>query len=149
MDYIFCLTDNLDFFKLFPEDWYNGIAPYWDEYKQTSSIFTLNFNNKIIAGGIVFNKCSPDMIYNETETQKWLDNGYLYLGFIWVKEEYRNKKIGSLWLKSLINKFPKQKFWLTVDEKNLISFYEKNGFELIKSLKNDENIEYLLAYQPL
>lgn len=148
MEYIFKQSFNQDFFQLLPEDWFNYIAPFWDEYAETSRIFTLHNNHEIIAGGIIFNSCSPDMKYNVAESKKWLENGFLYLGYIYVKEEYRNKKIGSKWLQDLMKEFPSQKFWLTVDEENLISFYKKNGFKLIKSIKNEGNYEWLLTYEP-
>ena len=148
MDYIFKQSFNQDFFQLFPTDWYNSIVPYWSDYSDSSSIFLLYNKNKIIAGGIIFSSCSPDMMYNENEAQDWFTQGYLYIGFIWVTEEYRNKKIGSNWLQLLKDKFPTQKFWLTVDDKNLIPFYTKNGFKLIKSLKNENNEEWILTYKP-
>ncbi len=149
MDYIFKQSFNQDFFQLFPSDWYNSIVPYWSDYSDSSSIFLLYFKDEIIAGGVIFSSCSPDMMYNEKASQKWFDKGYLYLGFIWVNEEYRNKKIGSKWLQSLKDKFPAQKFWLTVDEENLIHFYTKNGFKLITTLKNGNDTEWLLTYEPL
>lgn len=148
MDFIFKQSTNLEFFKLLPTDWHNSIVPFWDDYADSSRIYLLYHKNKLIAGGITFKTCSPDMLYDEYEAKKWFDQGFIYLGFIWVIEEYRNKKIGSMWLKELINKFPTQKFWLTVDEENLISFYKKNGFELIKTLKNEDDIEWLLTYEP-
>ena len=148
MEYIFKQSNNQDFFQLLPIDWKNSILPFWDNYVDNSSIYLLFDNDKIIAGGIVFHSCSPDMMYNELEAKKWFDNDYLYLGFIWVVEEYRNKKIGSKWLQALMKKFPTQKFWLTIDEENLAFFYIKNGFKLIKSLKNGDDTEWLLCYNP-
>lgn len=148
MEYIFKQSFNQDFFQLLPINWKNSIIPFWDDYIDNASIYLIYDDDKIIAGGIVFNTCSPDMMYNELEAEKWFDSGYLYLGFIWVVEEYRNKKIGSKWLQALINKFPAQKFWLTIDEENLAFFYIKNGFKLITSLKNDDDIEWLLTYEP-
>lgn len=148
MEYIFKQSNNQDFFQLLPTDWKNSILPFWDNYVDNSSIYLLFDNDKIIAGGIVFHACSPDMMYNELEAKKWFDNDYLYLGFIWVVEEYRNKKIGSKWLQALMKKFPTQKFWLTIDEQNLAFFYTKNGFKLIKSLKNGNDDEWLLTYKP-
>ncbi|MBI2282018.1 MAG: GNAT family N-acetyltransferase [Bacteroidetes bacterium] len=147
MEYIFKQSFNQDFFRLLPSDWQDSIVPYWDSYSDNSSVYLLYNKNELIAGGIIFHSCSPDMMYNEQEAKKWFDNGYLYIGFIWVIEEYRNKKIGSKWLKALIDKFPTQKFWLTVDEQNLAFFYTKNGFKLIKSLKNGDDIEWLLTYE--
>jgi GNAT superfamily N-acetyltransferase len=148
MEYIFKQSNNQDFFQLLPTDWNNSILPFWDNYVDNSSIYLLFDNDKIVAGGIVFHSCSPDMMYNELEAKKWFDNDYLYLGFIWVVEEYRNKKIGSKWLQALMKKFPTQKFWLTIDEENLASFYIKNEFKLIKSLKNGDDTEWLLSYEP-
>lgn len=148
MDFIFKQSTTLEFFQLLPTDWRNSIVPFWNDYADTSRIYILYHKNKLIAGGITFNTCSPDMLYDESEAKKWFDQNFIYLGFIWVIEEYRNKKIGSMWLRELIKKYPTQKFWLTVDEENLISFYKKNGFELIKTLKNDDDNEWLLTYQP-
>lgn len=148
MEYIFKQSFNQDFFQLLPIDWKNSILPFWDNYVDNSSIYLLFDNDKIIAGGVVFRSCSPDMMYNKLEAKKWFDNDYLYLGFIWVVEEYRNKKIGSKWLQALMKKFPTQKFWLTIDEENLAFFYIKNGFKLIKSLKNGNDDEWLLTYKP-
>lgn len=148
MEYIFKQSFNQDFFQLLPIDWKNSIIPFWDNYASNSSIYLLCDDDKIIAGGIVFNTCSPDMMYNELEAAKWFNSGYLYLGFIWVIEEYRNKKTGSTWLQALMKKFPTQKFWLTIDEENLAFFYIKNGFKLITSLKNGDETEWLLTYEP-
>ena len=148
MEYSFKQSFNQDFFHLLPTDWKNSILPFWDNYVDNSSIYLLYDSDKIIAGGIVFHTCSPDMMYNELEAKKWFDNDYLYLGFIWVIEEYRNKKTGSKWLQALSKKFPSQKFWLTIDEENLAFFYIKNGFKLIKSLKNSDDTEWLLTYEP-
>lgn len=148
MEYIFKQSFNQDFFQLLPTDWKNSITPFWDGYATNSNIYLFYDNNKIIAGGIVFNTCSPDMMYNELEAEKWFDSGYLYLGFIWVVEEYRSKKIGSKWLQALMKKFPAQKFWLTIDEENLAFFYIKNGFKLITTLKNGDDTEWLLTYEP-
>lgn len=148
MNFQFRETTDTDFFDLLPLDWRNSIVPYWDEYKDNSNIYGLYLNSKIIAGGIVFNTCSPDMLYNETEAERWFNQNYLYVGFIWVADEYRNQKIGSKWLTALFEQFPTQRFWLTVEDENLIKFYTKNGFQLIKSLKNENNTEWLLTYTP-
>jgi tRNA(Met) C34 N-acetyltransferase TmcA len=61
---------------------------------------------------------------------------------------YRGKRLGSDWLKLLIQDFPEQKYWLTVEEEELIQFYKKNHFKLIKSLKNGEDTDWLLVYEP-
>ncbi len=148
MSLIFEQASSEEFFNLLPADWHNSIVPFWKDYKLNSSIYTIHQNNQLIAGGIVFNTCSPDMLYNQIEANNWLEKGYLYIGFIWVKEEYRGQKIGSKWLHFLFNKYPNQKFWLTVEEENLIEFYTKNGFKLIKTLKNGSDDEWLLSYQP-
>ncbi len=141
-------TDQNKFFNLLPEDWNNEISITWNTYSKNATIYVLEGKDKIMAGGIVFSICPPDMLYNPLEAKKWFDQGYLYIGFIWVVEEFRNKKVGSKWIKSLINKFPQQKFWLTIEEESLKFFYIKNGFSLVKTLQNDNNKEWLLIYEP-
>jgi ribosomal protein S18 acetylase RimI-like enzyme len=136
------------FFPLLPDSWLENIVPYWEQYKLNTKIYGLFDGVNILAGGIVFSTCSPDMQYNPEEALNWLDKGYLYIGFLWVPEAYRGKKLGSEWLHLLMQRFPEQKFWLTVEEEDLIQFYKKNRFKLIKSLKNDHDTDWLMVYEP-
>jgi len=136
------------FFNLLPEDWYSGISISWNSISTNASIYILKDEEKIMAGGIVFSICPPDMLYNQEEAEKWLSSGYQYIGYLWVVEEFRNMKIGSEWLKALSKKYPLQKFWLTIEEESLKSFYIKNGFRLVKSLKNGKTSEWLMIYEP-
>lgn len=148
MDLTFKEISAKTFFPLLPEIWQENIVPYWDQYKQNAKIYGLFEGAALMAGGIVFSTCSPDMRYNPAEAQTWLDQGYLYIGFLWVPEVYRGKRLGSAWLKLLMQDFPEQKYWLTVEEEELIQFYQKNHFNLIKSLKNGEDRDWLLVYEP-
>lgn len=148
MDLTFKEISAKTFFPILPVIWQENIVPFWEEYKQSAKIYGLFEGAALMAGGIVFSTCSPDMRYNPVEAQTWLDQGYLYIGFLWVPEEYRGKRLGSAWLKLLIQDFPEQKYWLTVEEEELIQFYQKNHFKLIKSLKNGEDTDWLLVYEP-
>ncbi len=136
------------FFPVLPESWQENIVPYWDQYKHNTKIYGLFDGLKFMAGGIVFSTCSPDMWYNPEEAQTWLDQGYLYIGFLWVSEQYRGKRLGSAWLNFLKKDSPEQKYWLTVEEEDLIQFYKKHHFNLIKSLQNGEDTDWLLVYEP-
>jgi len=135
------------FFDLLPEDWKCEIATGWSQYSENASIYLLEMDGDIVAGGIVFEVCPPDMLYNKPEADKWLEKGYLYIGFVWVVEAKRNKKYGSEWLKSLVAEDPAQKYWLTIEEEGLSSFYSKNGFHFVKALKNGDETEWLLSYE--
>lgn len=148
MELIFKEISAETFFPILSESWQENIVPYWDQYKGNANIYGLFDGANLMAGGIVFSTCSPDMFYNPEEARNWLDKGYLYIGFLWVPEAYRGKKLGSEWLYLLIQRFPEQKFWLTVEEEDLIQFYKKNRFKLIKSLKNGEDTDWLLVYEP-
>ncbi|MFZ2285285.1 MAG: hypothetical protein WAV86_15570, partial [Lutibacter sp.] len=72
--------------------------------------------------------------------------GYLYIGFIWVPLEKRNRNLASQWLTLLKNQDPTQKYWLTIEEEWLKHFYEKNGFVLIEESDDDENKEWLYLF---
>lgn len=148
MDLTFKEISAKTFFPILPVIWQENIVPFWEEYKQSAKIYGLFEGAALMAGGIVFSTCSPDMWYNRVEAQTWLDQGYLYIGFLWVPEVYRGKRLGSAWLKMLMQDFPEQKYWLTVEEEDLIQFYKKNHFKLIKSLKNGEDTDWLLVYEP-
>ena len=136
-----------DFFNILPEDWRCLIAPYWDGYKATSTIYVLENAKEIVGGGIVFASASPDMTHFEKAHGKvYFDLGYLYIGFLWVAPEYRGKELGSKWLSLLIEQNKNQSYWLTIEEENLKAFYEKNGFECVAE-SDSTTKEWLLIYK--
>lgn len=137
------------FFDLLPSDWQDEILPHWNQYKNSSNIYCLEENNKIIGGGIVFSKCPPDITYYQEEAKQWFDNGYLYLGFIWIVKEKRNMNLGSFWLDELKKQNPNQNYWLMTEEEHLHRFYQKNKFILKKTILNDQSQEWLYAYNTL
>ena len=120
------------FFAILPRDWRRVIAPCWEDYRGKAKIFILeSAAEEVLGGGIVFSAVSPDARAYEAEAQHWFDLGYLYIGFLWVAEEHRGKRLGSKWLVELRKKYPGQKFWLAIDDYVLLAFYESNGFRLV------------------
>ncbi|MEN3322916.1 GNAT family N-acetyltransferase [Mariniflexile soesokkakense] len=142
-------TEVSGFFKILPKDWQSGIVPFWESYKVTTKCYVLLENNQIIAGGLVFSTCPPDMLYAQNESNTWLHKGYLYLGFIYVIKERRQQNLGSLWLNELKTMHPKQNYWLTIEDLRLDAFYVKNGFERIKPLNNNGVEEVLYVFEAL
>lgn len=135
------------FFSILPSDWQEGIVPFWNDLKTTTDCYILQENNQIIAGGLVFSTCPPDMKYAENEAKFWFENEYLYLGFIFVIEEKRGQQLGSVWLENLKKTLPKQSFWLTIEDLDLDSFYTKNGFKCVKSLFNQGVEEVIYVFE--
>ena len=133
------------FFEIIPQDWQDEIVPFWDDFKTKAKIYILEDNSGVIGGGIVFHKAPPDFEYFEKEAQKWFENGYLYLGFIWIAEAHRNKNLGSFWLDQLKARDFKQHYFLLTEEDHLQHFYAKNGFNEIKFVKNQNHLERLYA----
>lgn len=121
-------SDPERFFDLLPPDWREGIEPYWPSYKDHTRVLILEDEDEVVAGGLVFSDVSPDTICYGTLAKQWFDRGYLYLGFIWVKQQCRGKGLGSLWLKELQQHYPGQKYWLAIEEEHLKNFYQKNGY---------------------
>ena len=137
------------FFNMLPKDWQESIVPFWDNLKQTTQVFVLVEQDIIVAGGMVFSKCPPDMMYYEKEANKWFKMGYLYLGFIYVDETKRNRNLGSLWLDSVKKEYSKNGFWLAIEDENLHKFYIRNGFEKTATVKNsDLNEESIYIFNP-
>lgn len=142
------ITQYSQFFNILPLDWQETILPFWEIYKDSTKCYLLLENEKPIAGGLVFYKCPPDMLYAEEEANVWFNKGYLYLGFIYVLEERRGQNLGSFWLSKLKDKFPQQKYWLTIEDLGLHSFYAKNGFRKEKMLNNNVQKEALYTFEP-
>ena len=136
-----------EFLKILPLDWQEFLEPFWDEIKPYTACYVMVDAGEILAGGLVFSKCPPDMLYAKSEANEWLELGYKYLGFIFVKESFRNRNLGSLWLKNLKATFPEQNFWLTIEDFKLDSFYTKNDFKLVKKLNNEGEEEGLYVYE--
>jgi len=135
------------FFNMLPEDWQVLIVPYWESYKDDAKIYVLKENDEVVAGGLVFSKSLPDMSDFEKSLQYLFTEGYLYLGFIWVPLDKRNRQLASQWLTLLKNQDPTQKYWLTIEEPWLKHFYEKNGFKLIKESDDAGDKEWLYVYR--
>ncbi|MEZ4855918.1 MAG: GNAT family N-acetyltransferase [Gelidibacter sp.] len=142
-------TNQHRFFEMLPKEWQDAIVPFWDAYKDAATIYGFEEDGNIIAGGIVFSTCPPDLFYYKNEAQQWFDKGYLYIGFLFVSEMKRNHNIGTIWLQQLKAKLPKQKFWLLIEEAHLHHFYKKNGFVLAQTLTTKELTEWLYLYQPV
>lgn len=140
-------TDSSKFFDILPKDWQDEIVPFWTHYEDSSNIFVIEENDSIIGGGIIFSTTPPDVIYYKEEAQLWFENGYLYIGFLWVAEDKRNNNLGSFWLDELKKRHPDQKFWLLIEDERLHRFYQRNGFKLIKTIINDEHSEWLYSFK--
>ena len=136
------------FFDMLPKDWQEYIVPFWESLKTTSQLFVLVENNNVVAGGLVFSKCPPDMMYYEKEANNWFKKGYLYLGYIFVDETQRNRKLGSLWLDKIKETFPKSGLWLSIEDVNLHKFYIKNGFRKTATIVNEGHKESIYAFEP-
>jgi hypothetical protein len=141
-----CSHNPQRFFSTLPTDWQEGILPYWEAYQQTARIFILETGTEVLGGGIVFSTPSPDtQPCFLQQARQWFDEGYLYIGYLWICEQHRDKQLGSAWLQSLFGLNPQQKFWLSIEEFRLASFYRRNGFALMQHVNLGETEEWVLA----
>ncbi|MBD0832253.1 GNAT family N-acetyltransferase [Aestuariibaculum sediminum] len=145
MKFYQCLEAEL-FFAILPLDWQEQICPFWQDYKSSTLCFVLEENKQIVAGGLMFTKCTPDMLYAQNEADFWFEQGFAYLGFIYVIEAKRGQNLGSIWLTELKLRFPQGKFWLTIEDIGLHNFYVKNHFRYMKSLHHNSQVERLYTY---
>jgi len=71
------------FISLLPLDWQSELTLQWPKNLGVESVFTLNKNGEIVAGGVVFNR----MARNPTPLEgihgpALFGNGHPYLGFV-------------------------------------------------------------------
>lgn len=133
------------FFQFLPEDWRVEIEPHWPNYAETASIFILETENEILGGGIVFRTVSPDTELYREYAQQQFDKGYWYLAFIWISPDHRGQQLGTEWLRRVHAHYPNQKFWLTIEDYNLVHFYEKSGYTLIQELDLGDWREWVMG----
>lgn len=131
------------FFDLLPKEWQESIDSSIHYFKDNATLYLLEENNTLLAGGIVFSKHLPEMDAYREEANYWFSNDYLYIGYVWVPFEKRNNNYGSLWFTYLFKKDPTQHYWLTTEETSLRYFYEKMGFTFLKTLRNGDVQEEL------
>lgn len=137
------------FFDILPTDWQDEIVPFWTGFEESANIYIIEENNCIIGGGIVFSTTPPDVIYFKEESQEWFDNGYLYIGFLWIAEDRRDNNLGSYWLDELKKLDLNQGYWLLIEEERLHRFYQRNGFLLNKTIIHNQHPEWLYSYVPV
>ena len=138
-----------NFFDLLPLDWQQSIVPHWQNIKQYATVYVLEVDKQICAGGIVFNSSIPDIENYLKEANFWFSKNYHYIGYVWVPLEKRNNNYGSLWVQHLFSENSKQNYWLTTEEKKLRHFYEKAGFTFVKHLYNNGLEEDLFVYEAI
>jgi len=135
-----------DFFNILPDDWRNELKSTWDQINLKSQIYCLIDDNKIVAGGIVLETCPTDLLSIKDKFHCYLQNNYLYIGYLWVIPNQRGKDLGTTWLSHVKTIQDQSRLWLTIEDKNLKSFYEKNGFKLVESYQIQNKTEWLLVY---
>lgn len=129
------------FFEMLPQDWQESILPFWENFKASTQLYVVIENDEIVAGGLVFSKCPPDMLYYEKKANNWFKKGFFYLGFIYVDETKRNRNLGSIWLDKIKNTYPNRGFWLAIEDENLHRFYSRNQFEKVEAIKKEDSTE--------
>ncbi len=136
------------FLAAMPEDWQADFLLYLETCTERMELYAISDDDQIMAGGAVLKGLPPDMELFEKETRRFVEKGYLYIGFLFVDAAHRGQNIGSSWLKHLFKALEGQGFWLTVEDPGLIKFYEKNGFRWIGTLKQGSICEDLLVLEP-
>lgn len=137
------------FLEILPAVWQDELRPFWSVSKTEADVYVIMENEDIVGGGIVFSTAPPDISYYKIEAQQWFENGYLYLGFIWIEENRRHNNLGSFWLEELKKYNPEQKYWLLIEEEVLHRFYDRNGFILNKTICNQNQPEWLYIFKPV
>ncbi len=134
-----------EFFRILPKEWCEEIAPIWCKYASDAEIFCLTEKEKPLAGGIVFYKPSPDTIPYKSIAEQWFQEGYLYIGFLYVKAGLRKRGLGSLWFDKLKSLNPDQRYWLSIEDLRLVDFYVPLGFQVEEIMEVEGKEEWILV----
>lgn len=141
------ITNNpFPFFSLLPKDWTDGLVPNWNLLKNNATVFVLENDTEICAGGIIFSKITPEMDSCKEDALYYFSKNYLYVGYVWVPENKRNRNYGFNWFKELFKADKNKHYWLVTEDKMLRKFYEKIGFVYQKTINFNEEEEELFCY---
>lgn len=132
------------FFDIMQADWKASIAPFWNDFAKTARVYTLETDTEVLGGGIIFTTIPPATI-DEIGAQKMFDSGLLYIGFLYIKEDYRGCNLGTEWLQEVRQLYQGRNFWLTIDEYRLNSFYNRNGFHIVEEVDNGDWSEWVMV----
>lgn len=150
---LFCLKQvphRLDFMHLLPLDWQEPLKAEGIGLDQKSQILGLYIRTELIGGGMVF-KGLPTAAtdFEKSHAAHLFKSIGNYIGFVWVRAEYRGMKLGSAWFLELFKRHPTKGFWLAIEDQNLVSFYTQLGFKshALHSLHGVFQ-EQILVYQP-
>jgi GNAT superfamily N-acetyltransferase len=137
------------FFEMLPKEWSKELMPCWLESKSLIEVFGIVKEDQLLGGGLVFTEYTSENDSYPEVAQGYFDQGLLYLGFIWIDENYRGLNLGSFWLNEIQEMFPNKGFWLTIVDRSLGDFYEKNGFILDQRLELESGDEWVYCKNQL
>jgi len=129
------------FFDILNEEWQLEVHELWSDYIDSSQVYVLKIHNKVMAGGIVFSKPTPDTLDYFDRAQQWFDKGYLYIGFVFVEPKERNQRLGTIWMQKIIEHLNPNPCWLAVDDRDLLSFYLKLGFTVAEEVNSNSGVK--------
>ena len=139
-----------DFFSFLPIDWQSELLPQWNALSQSARVYGLfpdDQSEGLSTIGIVFGSDLPKLTPYEMELYALLKASYGYIGYVYTMPHFRGRGHASKWFDNLKAHFPKQNFWLTIEEPELAEFYKKNGFELFSGTwQGDNGGEICLIY---
>ncbi|WP_318342902.1 GNAT family N-acetyltransferase [Flagellimonas baculiformis] len=131
-----------------PEEWRLDFFLYMESSMDRMELYAIMEQGHILGGGMLFKGLPPEMGIFEKEVEPFVENGHLYIGFLFVVPAYRGQNLGSTWLECIKTLHGDKGFWLTVEEPGLIAFYEKNGFKWTATLIQGQICEELLIWEP-
>lgn len=144
------VPNQLDFVCLLPLDWQEALAAEGNEIDHISKTLGLFRDFELIGGGMIFSS----LLAGATDFEKFHAD-YLfktfgnYIGFVWVRPEFRGMKLGRDWFLALFKHYPSSGFWLSIEEEGLLTFYTQLGFHSHAIHKEGKVFqEHILVYQP-
>ncbi len=138
-------TDPGPFWNILPKDWRIEIEPVWTSYAHSSSVYALYTGITLSAGLISFSSVSPDTMCYREYAESWLKRGYKYIGFVYVIESMRGKGLGRELLEKLLQTTPKTAYWLSIEEYQLHTFYEKLSFKLVDKISCGDSDNWIMT----
>lgn len=137
------------FFDLLPTDWLDALHANWSDFKPSTYVFGIKKGQQVIGGGLVFSEHSNETDNYPQVSKYYFSAGFLYIGYLWVAEDFRGQNIGDFWLNSVFNMFPQNPFWLSIEDAGLAKFYLRNGFTLEREMIFPGGKDWIYVRKPV
>lgn len=133
------------FLSVLPQDWKVELERTMLTYRGEWFLVLISFDKKVIGGGMLFKSLTEDVMMYQNVVKSLVEKGLQYIAYVWIDPEHRGFKLGNKWLDYVQKNIEARGFWLSIEDKGLVGFYEASGFRILKQVVGPNGLEWIMV----